>query len=909
MRRNNPFDKLLAKAFFKPPKKAPQVQLDFPVPERKETLQEFFTHQGKQYREGVAGLATQLKSLAEKQKILDGSAESALALFLEKIDLKPGASPFHINKVFPLFTQGVNHLAEIIAILSRKQEWSETEKDLIKNLMHHMNKCEDEVYTTIYDTWLALSPDLQNRLMSIRRTLATKVAQEVVVRQDEQYGGPMEIAFGSDTHYRDALLNEHHKLLGVELVEDELSKLYMPTPKMKQLFKSFVFAGLDAEYVIDSLMQRDREIFAIKKPDAGFFEWLTRFGSDAHFSADQLATLDEENNYQFKPRINYYLRHAIFMRLANSGYFDASQMIKHDASIPGAVVYMPPADNIRLANLTFTQTDLTAEPLVLFYLQRFYAEAQAGGNETDALESLCDTDQRQELTDEVARLISADWPELIKKLSADEQLKLLMYFNKKFPTHYLSLMEMLNISNLSGEAKQALVSQFELRDKVSHANNLSKLLAYLDLFPPDRWLPMLTDELQDMDLLGHRPVTKVVTTLALAERLSINNIRQILSLFTGQKEDGDFSIASLTSLLGMFSTDRDRELCQYLIDRLLAAGKDAWKLAKAIWILNDAGMLNDETMAFIEKHAVEADSLAAMLIIFHKKFAVDVDSSLFLFLANYTGKAEKFLEYRDDPGTKEWFYFLLNVQLLDFKRVKRLFKRAQNIKEAIAALAGLYQLNPHLCAESADLLIKHAGHLDMLNIIRRIVDHCHSRKINFNKAWLEAIVQHEDEFPPYVDDATLAYYAAMCGMTELLESMINSGTVSVTQKSPTFPGMSLLIVATINGQQEICQLLQANGAKLDDPVTIKIAALQDAFPEDKQDKLIEFCKAKLDVEQPEPDSEITVTAKELAALVATLANPAPSVSPLRKLSKFSTAAVSETTETDNPDPNAPGFDK
>lgn len=761
------FDPLLSTVFFQLPSHTRStLKLNFPLPADQKRIKDFFKEQGEQFYTGVKTLVNQLKSLADEQGIVDSESELALTIFLEKCQLKPDATEFYIQTVFPLFTQGVFQLAEIVDILKQDKIWSDSKKDIIRNLLHHMSACGPGVGTYIYDTRLALEEGLLSELMSFRRILAEQIAGKVVLQHNSDN---VEIAEGSEVHYINALLNLHAKQLGIVEMEDVYAKDCPPTEQMKAEFLHSIMHQLTASYIIDSLMQKNKAMLEKAKPSAEFIQWLGQFGSDSKFSIELVAQADDDDVWHFKPNTEFYIQLAIFFRLMNSDLFDRSHVKKHKlASIPSHHICIPTRGNITLAYVEPEDKYKTPEPFILYYFNQLLRDAVSGDDMAAQLEKLCDDAQKDELKADVVTLFLAEWPNYAARHSPEEQQTLLLYFNRKFSSFYLQLIETLKTSHLSDNQKQSLALTADLKNKILHDKRLDCLLGYLELFPAENWLTIILEELQGMDLLSHRPVQRTIELLASCSRLNVGNVRLLLYLFSNQ---GDGSVVPVDYLDQLFNEFKQSNLDEYLIDSLSAAESRASHLAKAIYLVKDAGLINEKIMQFLNNHPANADYLAEILILYHGGIKIEIDDELLDFLAQHEVLASKFVECIHDESLLNWVTFFMDGDLLNKDRLMVLFLKSRFIHGMISALSTLYILDADLVSENFDVLLSRIEKPNQANFIKFVAQYCKEKEMRFEPDWINLILSHKAEYPLAMNNELLASYADTLGMTTLVESL------------------------------------------------------------------------------------------------------------------------------------------
>ena len=856
------FDPLFSDDFFKlpvPPTERPEdidVQVKF---FRYYSQHEFFAP-----KFAVVKLVRALEALAKNHEILDAKANTSLEIFLDKFNYDKNSLKFN-ETALPLFTQGLTQLAEIIAIISSEETWSNSRKTLIQHLIHNMNECPPGVLTHIVDTRLALAADLASQLMRHRRRLAEDMATRTLIKHDIRtgLGGDLEVPDDTDVHYINGMVNLNHEDLSVPAVADEFAKYCGPTEAMSKDFTELVSTSLHAEYILQSFLEEEPEILAelaASTPLAmqaidKFSQWLLKFGTyEAKGKlVGEIATLADDNKYYLNPHANYYVLHALFNRLANSQYFDSSKMQKCVmASLPDAIIFLPPVGNIMLAYIEYNDPAVDNLPLVLYYYQTTLQEALDGKDRTTLLKTFLKPEQLAALQAETILLIHKDWPQFVAHHTAQEIETFLHYVSNKFPL--ISLLQLIKLYKANDDkVRQELIERLDLKTRVATANDINVLFAYLDLFPRADWHQITTTEFASLPLLQTPFILRVIETFTVSPELSLadylsNPARLHAFIETADALNENFpSLVLHDDFLKLFIKQKNRQtelLSEYLIKIyshlenpifaifgeqkafgvlavLSATNEHAAHLAKGIFTLYDASesdsiLLNQTTLAFLQRHPALADSLANLLVIFQTGFSEEINETLLSYIENHLTEIELFFVIaKHDPSLYQWLLYFVNQQMFDVESMKRMLERPELTTATIDTLDALFQLDPEICRANGNFVVSNAREPGFLPSLRSIRERCKSHAVDASQS-----------------------------------------------------GAPLMLLAALEGLTDVCKLLACNDVDPAATHEVKISFLKEAgYFDDNEDVLDKFVSTKLDGIAIDEETRITVSAKELAQLL------------------------------------------
>jgi len=432
------FDTLLTEQFFaKPTKTVEEIKPDFDLPTDQDTVVNFFEKNGEQYRAGVAKLVARLEKIGKDQGILkipknleeyddsdvpddlvsvEERAWYGLQRLIKQCDVRVGLSEVVINDKYALLTEGMENLTNILSVIESEQHWSDSRKTLIQNMMCDLSVCEPEQNKILRIVRLKLKIDLPNLFMSYRLACADKMAGIVINSHDEEFGGEMEIAHGTRPHYANSMINTYLEMLGLDKIPDGYNDTgqYIATDEMKKEFINLVSENLTASDIVDKILEENQEfLHSLKSHEVDkLISWLNNYGEDKEGVVDLIGYVDENYNYQIKPNIDYFLKHAIFRRLAKSDYFDVNELLPpftHDR-LPGVIFHLPRKSSINLAYVEPKAKDQSNIPFVLYYLDQFMEDVRRGeGNSVD-LDQFCGSRLREQLQSEVKILLIRAWP-------------------------------------------------------------------------------------------------------------------------------------------------------------------------------------------------------------------------------------------------------------------------------------------------------------------------------------------------------------------------------------------------------------------------------------------------------------------------------------------------------------------
>jgi hypothetical protein len=839
------FDPLLTEALFALPIK-PEER-----PEELDTQVKFFRFYSANGffppKFAIENLVRELAQIANEQGIFDKEAALALEIFLSKFNYAKNTLRFN-EIAFPLFTQGVTQLSEIVAIVKKDATWSDSRKTLIQHLLHRMGQCPDGVTTHISDARLALDADLRSVMMLCRRGFAANAAANILIRHDirSELGGTLEVPDDTEIHYITALINLHHKNLGLLFDPDNLSIRCTPTEEMEQEFIAMVSEQLDAQYIVERILDDEPEYLSallatsplnIEAIDT-FGRWLTRFGTYVARGGlpSELARLDEEDNFQLQPHLRFYVMHAVFNRLVKSGLLDPTHMNESRVeSLPGARFFIPTRRNIRLAYVEHDDAKVGNMPFVLHYHQAVLQEAIDGVDRTTALDDLLQPEQRRDLQNEVVDLIRQDWPAYVATHSAKEVAAFLKYVSKKFPDQLIVLLKLMR-DVYEETQRDALIERLNLKERVLLANDVKVLFAYLALFPRASWPALTRDEFQEMEILQEPFLPRAIELFVRFSHLLPSHYlshpaRLHAFIMTAHELSESFPAFSHDSrIVDLFVTPTDHEariLSEYIVkifshldnelfdvfgpapkaqgvvNALCAAKTHAARLAKGIYTLYDSSeevkLLNQTTLRFLESHTTIADHLGSLLVVFGIGFEAEIDESLLTYLEKHLTEIELFfLICSKDPSLYEWLLFAIRSKIINVESFKRLLERPELLNEVIDTIDALHQCDPALSEANGDFLVSHAGAGRLLVSIREMVNRFKSREI------------------------------------ALADS-----------------GLDLFLMAAMDGAVDICRLLATNGVDAGAMREVKLSVLR------------EFGYAG----EGDADTRVRVSAKELAVVL------------------------------------------
>ena len=521
------FDPLFTDDFFKlpPPSETKPEDLDPQV----KFFRYYAAHEFFAPKFAITKLVNELESMSKTQGIFDAATSIAFEIFLSRFDYAKNTLEFN-EKGFPLFTQGITQLAEIVAILRLEEAWSESRKTLIKEMNHLLGECPTGALTHICDARLALAADLPTQLMHFRRAYAEQEARKILIMHDvrTKLGGTLEVPNYTETHYINAMLNLYHADLSIPAVTDDDASHCGPTEAMQSEFTDLVSANLNATYILERILDSEPEALATlaaasplsSEAVEKFGLWLKKYGMYTFRGSliDEIANTDDGDNYRLNPHLNYYVLLALFHRLANSNFLDKSTMRKCTLeSLPDITIFIPPVRNIKLAYVESRVASVSHTPFVIYYYQALLQEAADGNDRTTQLEALCQPDQLRELRDEVVNLISKDWANYVAANQASTVENFLVYFGQKFPSHLLALIRLIQSSQLDSEK---LRSRLGLQQRVIEANDAEILFAYLGFFPRRDWHPIVLSDFHEMALMENTTLYTVVYLFGMFEALS-----------------------------------------------------------------------------------------------------------------------------------------------------------------------------------------------------------------------------------------------------------------------------------------------------------------------------------------------------------------------------------------------------
>lgn len=564
------------------------TKLNFPIPENVDSLEDFLTRDGEAFRVGVINLVNELKTLAREQNILDEVASDALEEFIQVFNFHKNTEGY--NKIaFPLFTQGITQLAEIIDLVKPDQNWSDAKKEIIQHLLYGMDECPPGTLTNIAKAKMALAAECREQLMHYRYTLADQVISLILIKHDKKNGGDLEIPDGTAMHHINAMLNLYHEALGFHATDDEYASRIKHSDALQEEFANSITNNLSVDYILQSILDNDMSRPTLSSTDPllvekyidNYSEWLIKFGADKKSLSYQLAYLDSANKRHLKEHVEYYLIHNIFERLANNKLLDKSKMKQSVLPTHSDVTFfMPPFRNIKLAYVVPNDQGEVDEPFVLYYYQQLLEEAKDGLDRTNNLLQLCQEDQRQELHEEIVKLIAKDWPDYVSNNTETNVETFIVYFSNKFPKNCLSLIEMIRTSRLDAEHLQQFISRLGLSQRVSEANNVEILLSYLELFPKENWGTIVLTELQAMDLLQHN--TAIKKTIDVLQKISLDLLTKY-----NLKRIYDKGCLDFISLLSMINDRYPTLQTADNIQRIISANTSITSLKENLTFITD----------------------------------------------------------------------------------------------------------------------------------------------------------------------------------------------------------------------------------------------------------------------------------------------------------------------------------
>lgn len=215
---NNP---LLGKNFFNIPEKVgTDTPLEFILPSTNncEYLTRFLSEpEGVAFKNGIRKVLDEFHHLMVKQGLINKTLSNPTENLKERLLTWAGDNKQQNDYLFPLFTQGIQFLKNIINYCEQHTPLSQAQNHSLTSLALGIQVCGPGSYTNICDTHLSLlSSNLDEKLMAKRKL----IAEEVATRELEKLGASR---VGWEIHYVNTILDFNAKEIGIQTINDPYS--------------------------------------------------------------------------------------------------------------------------------------------------------------------------------------------------------------------------------------------------------------------------------------------------------------------------------------------------------------------------------------------------------------------------------------------------------------------------------------------------------------------------------------------------------------------------------------------------------------------------------------------------------------------------------------------------------------